>query len=481
MRPALRLALGAVALGAATAAAGLLALDHAGITPRALAPYIEKRSSGHNRLITGAGEYASRSLLALDRGAARADAAPALQQLTLGAQPQAAGRPGPADGIVHDVAALRAAMARAGPGSVITLAPGTYRIQGSALSASRPGSAQAPVVVRAALPGSVALLAAVAVAVKVDAPYWRFENLVLRGACRRAADCEHAFHVVGAAEGFAAVNNRIDGFNAHVKINGLKGRFPDRGLIEGNSLSNPGPRATARPVTPIDLVAASGWTVRGNVISNFVKLGGNRVSYGAFAKGGGSDNLFERNLVWCEPAAPAGGSGAGQRVGLSLGGGGTGRQVCRDGRCITEQEGGVIRANLIVGCSDAGIYLNSAARSRIEHNTLIDTGGIEVRYPTSSAVVDGNLVDGAIRSRDDGLLRLGDNRSAALWQAYLGWHPVRALFRAPGQGDFAWAGAAPLGGKGGAQPADLCATVRPATHPAARVYGAFEDFGACRR
>ena len=284
--------------------------------------------------------------------------------------------------------------------------------------------------------------------------------------------------MVGAASGFSAVNNRLDGFNAHFKINGVKGRFPDQGLIQDNSLSNPGPRATARPVTPIDLVAASGWTVRGNVISNFIKLGGNRVSYGAFAKGGGSANLFERNLVWCEPTAPG---TAGQRVGLSLGGGGTGKRVCRDGRCITEQDDSVIRANLIVGCSDAGIYLNSAANSRIEDNTLIDTGGIEVRYPTSSALVDGNLVDGAIRSRDDGLLRLQDNRSASIWQSYLGWHPVRALFAAPAQGNFTWAGAAPLraadSAGGSAQLAGLCGVTRMP----ARVYGAFDDFGACRR
>lgn len=476
-----RLALGVVAVGAVIGAAGLLALDRAGVRPGALAAYVEQRSSGHNRLIVGAGEFAGSSLRALERGpAAAATDRPDLARLAIGAQPQAVGEPGPQDAIVHDVDALRAAMARAEPGTVITLAPGAYEIRGSSLGAGRPGSAAAPVVVRAALPGSVELFSRVQVTIKVEAPHWRFENLAIHGACRRAVDCEHAFHVVGAASGFAAVNNRIDGFNAHFKINGVKGRFPDHGLIEGNSLSNPGPRATARPVTPIDLVAASGWTVRANVISHFVKLGGNRVSYGAFAKGGGGDNRFERNLVWCQPGPEGeGGRQVGQQVGLSLGGGGTGARVCRDGRCITEQDRGVIRANLIVGCSDAGIYLNRAADSRIEDNTLIDTGGIDVRYPASSALVDGNLVDGAIRSRDGGLLRLGDNRSAPVWQSYLGWHPVRALFAAPARGDFGWAGAAPIrSGSGAATPSvDLCG----ATRAPARALGAFEDFGACRR
>jgi len=469
------LALGVVAAGACIAAAALLALDRAGVRPGALAAYVEQRSSGHNRLIVGAGQAIGSSLRALERGpAAQADRLPDLERLAIGAQPQAVGEAGPADAIVHDVDALRAAMARAAPGSVITLAPGVYDIRGSSLGASRPGSADAPVVVRAAQPGSVELFSKVQVTIKVDAPHWRFENLTIHGACRRAADCEHAFHVVGAASGFAALNNRIDGFNAHFKINGVKGRFPDHGLIEGNSLSNPGPRATARPVTPIDLVAASGWTVRANVISHFVKLGGNRVSYGAFAKGGGGDNVFERNLVWCEPGAQG---RNGQQVGLSFGGGGTGQRVCRDGRCITEQDRGVIRANLIVGCSDAGIYLNRAADSRIEDNTLLDTGGIDVRYPASSALVDGNLVDGAIRSRDDGLLRLGDNRSTPIWQSYLGRHPVRALFVAPAQGNFSWADAPPMHSGAGVGSVDLCGVTRAP----ARALGAFEDFGACRR
>jgi parallel beta-helix repeat protein len=483
MRLAARLALGAALLGACGVAAALIAVERAGVTPRALAPYVEKRSSGHNPFIVGAGQFASRTLLALDRGAP-ARPMPALDGLILGAQPQPAGSAHAAAAAVPiaDVAALRAAMAGAVPGTTITLAPGSYRIENRSLDANRPGSAQAPIVLRAAQPGSVVLRSSVVTAIKVGAPYWRFENLTIEGACRSDDDCEHAFHVVGAASGFAAVNNSISGFNAHFKINGERGRFPDHGLIEANTLFNPGPRTTVKPVTPIDLVAASHWMVRANIIRDFVKGQGNQVSYGAFAKGGGSGNVFERNLVWCESALAG---QPGQRVGLSLGGGGTGKPFCRDGRCITEQDGGVLRANLIVGCSDVGIYLNSAANSRIEDNTLVDTAGIDVRYATSSAELDGNLVDGAIRSRDGGLLRMGENRFGALWQAYLGYHPVRDVFAAPAAGDFSWADQAPLRGQAGKERVDLCSAAHTGVHTGARTearaYGAFEDFGACRR
>ena len=94
-------------------------------------------------------------------------------------------------------------------------------------------------------------------------------------------------------------------------------------------------RDTANPVTPIDLVAASHWTIRGNLITDFIKGGGDRISYGAFAKGAGAHNVFEQNVVVCEAHAAR---TPGQRVGLSLGGGGTGKPYCRDGRCIIEQE-----------------------------------------------------------------------------------------------------------------------------------------------
>src|SRR5690606_6001729 len=127
------------------------------------------------------------------------------------------------------------------------------------------------------------------------------------------------------------------------------------------------------PVVPIDLVGASHWRVRANFIHDFIKRDGDRISYGGYFKGAGSANRFERNVVLCELALRG---FPGQRVGLSLGGGGTGQDFCRDKRCITEQDGGVIDSNLIGFCSDDGIYINRAATSQIRQNTLLDTGGI---------------------------------------------------------------------------------------------------------
>jgi hypothetical protein len=455
-------------LGAVAAA---VAVERIGVTPRALGPYIERRASGHNPAIVAAGRFAGQTLLELDRDTLQPLAE--VPALALGAQARPANPGAPGGTLVDSADALRAALAAAQPGAVITLLPGTYRFEGTKLDASRPGRADAPITVRAALPGSVRLEFAMVEGFKVSAPWWRFENLAIQGACGDDDSCEHAFHVVGAASHFAAVNNTISDFNAHFKINTEQGRFPDGGLIESNTLENTRPRATRRPVTPIDLVAASGWVIRANQISDFIKADGDRVSYGAFAKGAGSGNLFERNLVWCERRLRG---HPGQRVGLSLGGGGTGKEACRDGKCIAEQDGGILRANLITGCSDVGIYLNSAAASKVEDNTLVDTAGIDVRFPASSAELDGNLVDGAIRSRNGGLLHLGDNLSTPLWQSFAGHHPVRALFVDPAAGYFGWRGEAPLRERPARTAAPgLCGKARKA----APAYGAFDRFDDC--
>ncbi len=471
-RAGLLLAASLLGLTLAAAAGGILFLQAQGITPRSLGPYLEHRSSGHNPFITGAGRWLNTALHDLDRGAADGPPAP-LAALNVGAQPVSGPAPNGTRRLVASADELRRAVAAAAPGDVITLLAGSYRLRGT-LAATRPGTADAPIVVRAEQPGSAILELDAGEGVVVTAPYWRFENLVLRGACATPAFCEHAFHVAGEAHHFAAVNNRISDFNAHFKINGQGGHFPDHGLIEGNTITNGTPRDTAHPVTPIDLVAASDWVVRRNLVTDFIKNGGDRISYGVFAKGAGARTLFEQNVVLCEDRLQG---YPGSSIGLSFGGGGSGKPYCRDQRCVVEQEQGTMRANLVASCSDVGIHMNAAARSAIVDNTVVDTGGIEVRFPESSATLDGNLIDGPIRARNGGTVREGDNLVTPIAYLYAGRHPQRALFAAPQDFDFKWREEAPRRSPaaGYAAGADLCGKARPAQPR----YGAFEDFKAC--
>ncbi len=462
--------LGLLLVPLAMAAGGAWFLQQQGVTPRALAPYVERRSSGHNDAIVGVGRMMRATLLRLDRGSPAA----AVPQLPLiGAQGQVSAVAGSgAERLVATSDEVRQAIASANPGDAITLLPGVYRFERSAVFITRPGTAQANIVLRARTPDSVTVEMNMLEGFVVSAPHWRFENLTIRGVCKVHSYCEHAFHVVGGGSHFASVNNTIVDFNAHFKVNGAGGKFPDHGRIEANTLRNDSVRHTANPVTPIDIVAASHWSVRRNMISDFIKEGGDHISYGAFVKGGGANNVFEQNVVVCEARLQG---APGQRVGLSLGGGGTGKDYCRDRKCITEQEQGVIRSNLVASCSDDGIYLNNAAASKLVHNTVLDTGGIQVRFAASSADIEGNLVDGDIRSRDGAVVRLDDNRSTPIALLYAGYHPARSLFAAPGVFDFRWDGKAPRRSEAGSLTPDLCGTARPAT-PA---YGAFENIGPC--
>lgn len=445
----------------------LCVLQEFKVAPRVLGPYLLRSSSGHNPVIEQGGKSIAALLHTLDR----APASPALFPATrIGVQP--APRASGADTPVASADEARAAIARARPGERITFLPGTYRFDGNSIGVTQAGTAGAPITLRAAMPGSVLLEFAITEGFQVMAPYWRFENLEIRGVCGAHSDCEHAFHVTGAGHHFVALNNTVTDFNAHFKINGSGGLFPDAGTIAHNTLSNSSARQTSNPVNLIDLVGASDWTIRANLISDFAKAEGNQVAYGAFAKGGGSRNLFEGNIVMCERRLA---QLPGQRVGMSLGGGGTGAAFCRDRKCITEQTGSSLVANLISSCSDVGIYLNSAAGSRIVHNTLIDTAGIDVRFPTSIAEISGNLVDGVIRSRNGALMRLDDNLDTSAAWLYLGRHPQRARFEAPAQFDFRWRGAVPRRVAATSTPPDLCGVVRPS----AAAYGAFEDFSAC--
>jgi hypothetical protein len=110
----------------------------------------------------------------------------------------------------------------------------------------------------------------------------------------------------------------------------------------------------------------------------------------------------------------------------------------------------------------------------VVHNTLLDTAGIDVRFPESGAEVIGNLVDGTIRTRNGARLRALDNLDTPIAYLYAGYHPVRRLFASPEELDLRWRGEAPRRAVAG-RAVDLCGKARPVWAS----YGAFENFSGC--
>ena len=355
--------------------------------------------------------------------------------------------------------ALVAAVNDALPGDRILIEPGTYLVTQN-LVCDTVASAALPIEVRARTARTVLVRFANAGGVTEGfrplAPYWRFEGLDIEGACTVDSDCEHAFHLAGDADFTVIRDNRIRDFNAQIKSNTAapdSGQFPDDVLIERNELYDTRARNTSNPVTKMDVVGGRRWIVRGNDIHDFQKGGGDTISYGAFLKGNARDGLMERNLVRCARDFTGG-----VRIGLSLGGGGTSPgTICEGGTCDPEHQGGVLRNNLVLACSDVGVYLNRAANTRIEHNTLYDTSGIDVRFTSSSADVRNNLLSGAIRNRDGGTSTQAGNLASVPLATFATW------FRAPAAADFALLDGSTIVDQGAAAPLvpdDYCGNLR---------------------
>jgi len=466
-----------VVLGGFVALVGLALLFWtAGRTPREWAPFLQQASTEQPEPMSGLTRAIASFLMGQDRMVLASDAS---APRVAGASPD---RSGPVSGTrivpVSSTQEIVDALESAHPGDVVLLRPGTYGISGPPLRLARPGSPEAPIVLRSERLGDAVIESDAVEAVLVLAPFWRIENLVFKGVCARADDCDHAIHVAGAATDVVIRNNRIEDFNAHIKVNGDDSVFPDRGQIAGNTLIDTAPRAARVPMASIDLVAASDWRISDNLIADFVRAGGPAPTYGAYAKGAGENNVFERNVVICEwrLAAPRGAGVGGQHVGLSLGGGGTDPEVRRDkGQTGFEQIGGSLRDNLIASCSDDGIYLNKAARTVVDRNTVLDTAGIDSRFVETSATVTANIVDGALRSRDGAALQGWDNDAPWLLTLFFGSHPQRGYYRDPAHLDLAWR-RVPQPPSEQTKRADLCNRPRTTLAPA----GAFETYAACQ-
>lgn len=374
-------------------------------SPQELIRYLKKRLEGHAKIE----RVLLPSLQAIQRRVERTPPMGPLPTLGKGWQP----RPLEASSLgitavlpVDSPQAIRQALLQAKPGTRIVIAPGLYPFEDT-LRLGNDGTSSAPIVLSTDTPGAVWLQFGQMEGVLVDRPYWVFENLDIHGTCLRHDDCEHAFHVVGRGAFTILRNNYIQDFNAHIKVNGDKGEWPDHGLLAFNTLTNTAPRDTSRSVVPFDLVGANYWKVQDNLVSNFAKSDGNMVSFGMFMKGASEGGRIERNLVICSPSDI---SRPGVRVGISFGGGGTDPGSCRNKNCRAyEHQLGLAANNVVAHCNDTGLDVNHSNQITLAHNTLINTSGISARNAPAQAKLYGNMYEGVARERDGARLSLDMN------------------------------------------------------------------------
>lgn len=355
---------------------------------------------------------------------------------------------------------IRAAIDKALPGTVLTVAPGEYLFNRPSIAVRPSGTPDRPITLRAARFGTVTLRFNILEGLHVQGAHWIFENLIIEGVCENHRSCEHAFHIVGQARQVVVRNNWVTDFNSPIKVNGSPKGYPDGGKIIGNAFVNRTARQTDRPVTFLDIVAANGWAIERNFIADFAKALGNRTSYAAFYKGGGSNNVFEGNLVRCEWRHRGG-----IRIGLSFGGGGSDAGSCRDRQCNPEHTGGIMRSNIVMDCpNDVGVYLNKSTATTIHNNLFLNTRGIDVRFADTDATIFNNVIDGRILGRDDAKYVENDN-VISTFDAVLDRRVTDGIYAAPTAGDLRLADPGTILGKGIPAPGpakDFCGNPYPA-------------------
>ncbi|OAN11357.1 hypothetical protein A3K86_20630 [Photobacterium jeanii] len=322
------------------------------------------------------------------------------------------------------------AINKAKPGDEIVVKNGSYYLEQKRINTSLhyPTSAK-PIILRAETAGEVRLELTTLEGLLLSRPNWIVTGFKFIGNCQ--PHCEHAMHVVADADNLVISHNEFVDFNAAIKVNGVNQDFPDFGTIAYNYFYFTEPSKASSSVTPINLDMGNDWTIKNNIIRDFIKLGGNRVSYGAFIKAGSHNGIMENNLIACNTTNNDYG---GYQIGLSLGGGGM-KRANRRNKAAYETNHSVIRNNIIMHCNDVGVYVNKGKNSIVNNNILYNTRGIDVRFKESDAIVTNNVLSGDIRERDSGIATTSNNQ--VLEPNFLhGSDKLDGLFKAPAVGDF---------------------------------------------
>lgn len=301
--------------------------------------------------------------------------------------------------IVSDVESLSHALKHAKPGQIIEVLPGTYRIP-KRISLRGKGTADAPIILRSAVPAAAILRSSNVTLFKVFGSHWQFRGIDFQG----LGSANHALHIVADAHNVVIEGNRFQNFHAAIKVNGEGSprRFPDHGRITRNIFINDAPRKTNWPVVAIDIVGGIDWLISENFIADIAHAKHGRHGSTGFVKAGASDTVFDRNFVICEWRHRGG-----PRIGLSLGGGGSSpgafdhRNLGDCTRNCPETINGRMTNNIVINCPhEPGIYLNRAAGGIVSNNTIFNAFGIQARFPETTITIADNLLTGTVWARD---------------------------------------------------------------------------------
>jgi parallel beta-helix repeat protein len=260
------------------------------------------------------------------------------------------------------IKAIRAAE----PGDTILLRPGRYRLE-TAPTIQITGK-QEPIVVRGETgnPADVILEGLGQDRSKVhtvftldDSPRWTFQDFTTQDTYFHGIKLDHASTDV-------VMRNLIMRDHGSAAIKGTSdpraNTYPDRLLVEKCDIGYTDVAGGMRSVVEgIDGVGVEGWIIRSCRFVNIQRGGSD--AYGVFTKGNSSNTIIEGCIF------------ENCFIGASFGGGGSDEKYFREKDTTWEHRFGIIRNNLIIRSTDAGIYVNKAYGCKIYNNTWTRSSG----------------------------------------------------------------------------------------------------------
>jgi hypothetical protein len=308
---------------------------------------------------------------------------------------------------VSTEAELRAAFGSAAPGSVITLADGTYTLSDK-LETAQDGTAIQPITVRAAhLRRALIVSNGAEEAIHVVNGWWRFEGLHIQV----SSNSTYGFKLEGNGHDAVISKDLIElepGSEAGVKgAGGPTAPWPDNAVVEFTEIFFTAP-TTYFLAEGLDAVAVHNWLIKNNVVHG-IRTAANSVAYGLMTKGNCQGTIMEDNLLYDN------------FIHLSFGGGGTAPQWFRDGDSTYESRGGIMRNNVTLNSDDVAVYLYLANGAKVYNNTFFNSfmgcgtgcSTIDVRLAGSTADIRNNILDKVINDREGGAHTEGTNLTLA--------------------------------------------------------------------
>lgn len=289
---------------------------------------------------------------------------------------------------VDTAAGIREAMAKAQPGDVISIKPGDYDM-GKSLSTGASGTRDKPIVMRTAGDKGYAKLKIKqgTVGFRVVSKHWELRGLHIEGT-RDIMDLIQVDATRGGSD-LLMVDCRISNCKEFlIKSSRSREVGSDNVVLDHCEWFDV-------PATAIDLVCGDHWVIRGNYVHDYGKSG--NVHYGIFCKGGGKFGLIENNIV--------DGKGGKGTVGISFGGGLTGKQWLplvpgETDKVAAEHFQGIARNNIVVNTGDCAYHTNNGQDCKFYNNLAFNCGAgyqRQASYPPDATLVN-NVLSGRLQN-----------------------------------------------------------------------------------